>query len=149
MAQLIAYFLVASSHYFKPMMTYHQWSSMAFKITSHTHIYWDEIMHIFNVCEITAVLNSTHWGWLTHICLSKLPIIGSDSGLSHIKFVPRGPENNISVLVQIMAWRRPGGKPLSEPMMVNLLMHIWVPWPWWVKSLQYKHSNTSVWKYMG
>ena len=34
------------------------------------------------------------------------------------KFVPKGPINNIPALVQIMAWRRPGDKPLSEPMMV-------------------------------
>ena len=25
---------------------------------------------------------STHWGWVTHICVSELPIIGSDNGLS-------------------------------------------------------------------
>ena len=37
-----------------------------------------------------------------------------------LKFVPKGPINNISALVQIMAWRRPGDKPLSEPMMVIL-----------------------------
>ena len=35
-----------------------------------------------------------------------------------LKFVPKGPINNIQALVQIMAWRRPGNKPLSEPMMV-------------------------------
>ena len=35
-----------------------------------------------------------------------------------LKFVPKGPINNIPALVQIMAWRRPGEKPLSEPMMV-------------------------------
>ena len=40
------------------------------------------------------------------------------------KFVPRGPINNISALVQVMAWRRPVDKTLSEPMMVSLLMHI-------------------------
>ena len=33
-----------------------------------------------------------------------------------LKFVSRGPINTISALVQIMAWRRPGDKPLSEPM---------------------------------
>ena len=26
-----------------------------------------------------------------------------------------GPINNILALVQVMAWRRPGDKPLSEP----------------------------------
>ena len=40
------------------------------------------------------------------------------------KFVPRGPINNIPTLVQVMAWRRPGDKPLSEPMMVRLPTHI-------------------------
>ena len=36
-----------------------------------------------------------------------------------LQFVPKFPINNISALVQIMAWRRPGTKPLSEPMMVD------------------------------
>ena len=35
-----------------------------------------------------------------------------------------GPINQIPALVQIMAWRRPGNKPLFEPMMVSLLMHM-------------------------
>ena len=38
-----------------------------------------------------------------------------------LKFVPKGPINNIPALFQIMAWCRPGDKPLSEPMMVSLL----------------------------
>ena len=38
-------------------------------------------------------------------------------------FVPRGPINYIPTLVQIMAWRRSGDKPLSEPMIVSLLTH--------------------------
>ena len=50
-----------------------------------------------------------------------------------LKFVPKGLINNISALVQIMAWCRPGDKPLSEPMMVSLLTHICVTLPQWVK----------------
>ena len=50
-----------------------------------------------------------------------------------LKFVPVGPINNIPALVHIMAWRRPGDKPLSEPMMVSLLTHISVTRPQWVK----------------
>ena len=46
-----------------------------------------------------------------------------------LKFVPKGPINNIPALVQIMAWRRSGAKPLSEPMMVSLLTHICVTRP--------------------
>ena len=41
-----------------------------------------------------------------------------------LKCVCEGQINNIPALVQIMAWRRPGDKPLSEPMMIDLLMHI-------------------------
>ena len=51
-----------------------------------------------------------------------------------LKFVLKGPINNILSLVQIMAWRRPGDKALSEPMMVWLLTHICVTRPQWVKS---------------
>ena len=42
-----------------------------------------------------------------------------------LKFIPKGPINNISALVQTMAWRRSGDKPLSEPMMVRLPTHIY------------------------
>ena len=51
-----------------------------------------------------------------------------------LKFVPKVRINNIPALVQIMAWRRPGDKPLSEPMMVSLLTHICVTRPQWVKA---------------
>ena len=50
-----------------------------------------------------------------------------------LKFVPRVRINNIPSLIQIIAWRRPGDKPLSEPMMVSLLTHICVTRPQWVK----------------
>ena len=49
-----------------------------------------------------------------------------------LKFVPKGPINNIHALVQIMAWHRPGDKPLSEPMLIILLTHICVTRPQWV-----------------
>ena len=49
------------------------------------------------------------------------------------KIVHKGHIYNIPALVQIMAWHRLGDKPLSEPMMVNLLTNIYVTWPQWVK----------------
>ena len=49
-----------------------------------------------------------------------------------LKFVPKVRINNILALVQIMAWRRPGDKPLSEPMLFSLLTHICVSRPQWV-----------------
>ena len=51
-----------------------------------------------------------------------------------LNFVTRGPITNIPALVQIMAWRRPGDKPLSELTMVCLLTHICVARPQWVKA---------------
>ena len=62
------------------------------------------------------------WKWFNPIKIS-------------MKFVPRGPINNIPALVQIMAWRRPGGKPLSEPILVRLPTHICVTRPQWVNML--------------
>ena len=49
-----------------------------------------------------------------------------------LKVIPNGQINNIPALVRIMAWRRPGEKPLSEPMMFSLLMHICITRPQWV-----------------
>ena len=54
-----------------------------------------------------------------------------------LKFVPKGPINNIPSLVQIMTWHRPGDKPLSEPMVVTLLTWIYITRPQWVK----EHDN--------
>ena len=35
------------------------------------------------------------------------------------RFLPNGQINNIPSLVQRVTWRRPGDKPLSEPMMAK------------------------------
>ena len=51
-----------------------------------------------------------------------------------LKFVPKFQINNIPALVQIMAWRQPGDKPLSEPMIVILLTHTCVTRPQWVNA---------------
>ena len=50
-----------------------------------------------------------------------------------LKFVPKGPINNIRALVQKMALRRSGDKLLSEPTMVIVLTYICVTRPQWVK----------------
>ena len=50
-----------------------------------------------------------------------------------MKFVPNGPFNNIPELVQIMAWRRPADRPLSEPVMVTLPTHLCVTRSQWIK----------------
>ena len=52
-----------------------------------------------------------------------------------LKCVPKGPVNNITALVQILAWRLPGYKPLSEPMVDSSPTHICVTRHQWVHSV--------------
>ena len=54
-----------------------------------------------------------------------------------LKCVRKVRIDNIPSLVQIMAWHRPGDKPLSEPMMVSLLTHTCVTRPQWVNTHSY------------
>ena len=61
-----------------------------------------------------------------------------------VKFVPNGLINNFPPLVQIMSWRRPGDKALSEPMVVSFLTHICVTWHQWVKICFTISTNKSV-----
>ena len=62
-----------------------------------------------------------------------------------LKFVPKGPDDNILALVQIMAWRRPGDKPLSEPVKVIVLTHICVIRPQRVnRQAISKHNAASI-----
>ena len=65
-----------------------------------------------------------------------------------LRFVPMRPIDNIPALVRIMAWRRPGDKPLSEPMMVSLLTHICVTRPQWVNGFieAPRQWDSKVWK---
>ena len=38
-----------------------------------------------------------------------------------LKFVLKGPIDNKPTLVQVMAWHRPGDKPLLEPMLTQFI----------------------------
>ena len=58
-----------------------------------------------------------------------------------LKFVPKSPIDNIPSLFQIMAWRRPGDKPLSEAMVVSLLTHLCVARSQWVKPVASMHKR--------
>ena len=78
----------------------------------------------------TAVL--THWDRDTPKCI----FLNNNFRISieiSLKFVPaKGLINNTAVLVQIMAWRQPGDKPLSKSTLVILPTYICVTWPQWV-----------------
>ena len=65
------------------------------------------------------------------------------------KFVPKVRISNIPAFVQIMAWRLPGDKPLSEPMMISLLTHICVTRPQWVNGILKCHRYwDGPWKFL-
>ena len=88
-------------------------------------------------------------GYLTHLGWDKMAAISRPHFEMHFvqlkllffiqispKYVPCGQINNIPALVQIMAWRRSGDKPLSEQWWLSLMTHIfdtrpqWVYWHW-------------------
>ena len=108
--------------------------------SKHSRCWWFERLsrplwchcNVFPDSRIDA-RNSTHWGRDERIFVNENVRISIKISL---KFVPKGPINNIPALVQIMAWRRPSDKPLSEPMMVRLPTHICVTRPQRVNSLR-------------
>ena len=65
-----------------------------------------------------------------------------------LKFVPKVRIHNIPALVQLIDWCRPGDKPLSEPLMVRLLMHECITWPQWVNpDCSYSTSSATTREY--
>ena len=71
-----------------------------------------------------AISFLTHWG------LDKMADFFSTTFYEFcLRFVPKFRINNIPALVQIMAWRQRGDKPLFEPIMVSLLTHICITRP--------------------
>ena len=71
---------------------------------------------------------------LTHPPLDKMAAILADDNFRYIfmmendripirirlKFIPRSPIDNTTALVQVMAWRRTGDKPLPEPSLTQI-----------------------------
>ena len=82
---------------------------------------------IVRMFQVTFDELSQHWRLLTHWGRDRMAkdifkrIFLSENiwilNTIWLKFVPKGPMYNNTALVQIMAWRWSGGKPLSEPMM--------------------------------
>ena len=103
-------------------------------LTMITHLPILNIMYIVN--------DLTHWDQDKMAAISQTAFSNALYWMQmfelHLKFhwglFPKCPVDKIPALVQIMASRRSNGKPLSEPMMVTLLMHICITQPQWVKS---------------
>ena len=75
------------------------------------------------------------------------PIFLNENVLISLKisliFVPKVRINSSPALVQIMAWRRPSDKPLSEPMSGRSLTRICVTRPQWVNWLKCKFRSVT------
>ena len=81
---------------------------------------------INETCACRCYWTLTHWGGNKMTAIYQTTCIFLNKNvwiMISLKFVHKGQINNIRALVQIMAWRRPGDKRLSEPMMVNLQTH--------------------------
>ena len=110
------------------------------------HLY--RVYTFINVSVRSAQEEDNHSGKISYHYKRGWDKMGADDIFNHIflneniwiaieismKIFPKSPINNIPALVQIMAWRRPGDKPLSEPMMVRLQTNAWVTRPQWVNT---------------
>ena len=82
-------------------------------------------------CICLLRLSSIHTSYIcnyTHLPLSKMAGIFKCIFMNEkfcvfiqnsLKFVPKGPIDNKSMMVQVIAWRRTGDNPLSEPMLTQ------------------------------
>ena len=152
LVQIMAYCLFDAKPLPEPMLNYCQldtYEQISVKFNSNYKIVIHENALENVVCEMAIILSRKRW--VKRVAVTLRPRQNgrhfADDTFKYIflnenvwipikislKFVPKGPINNIPALVQIMAWRRPGDKPLSEPMVVSLPTHICVARPQWVK----------------
>ena len=88
------------------------------------------------------IVAETQWAQFDDIF--KCTFLNENVGISieiSLKFILKGPMNNIPALVQIMARHRPGDRPLSQPMMIILGAHICITRSQWVKEWMNRYKN--------
>ena len=109
--EYIMFVSIVFSHQITPYMRLWRWTSLINTLRSRQNF-----CHFADDIFKCIFLNENVWISLT----------------ISLKCVPNDRIDNVSALVQMMAWRRPSDTPLSEPMMVRLLTHIWVTRRQWV-----------------
>ena len=137
-SQIISNSTVCSTAFQRTQQRQYQHSTLLAILGIHQHTsnvetitkWWHPHVH-FNINTLRPRQNGRHFAddTFNRIFVNENVRISIEFSL---KFVPKGPINNIPALVQIMAWRRPGDKPLSETVMVRLPTHICVTRPQWV-----------------
>ena len=116
-----------------------------------TYVFFSQLREIIEVCrhddEQKSVSQSSSKRWFNTLWprrngrhvpdeIFKCIFLNENIRISmkiSLKFIPKGPIDNIPALVQIMVWCRPGHKSLSEPIMVRLPTHICVTRRQWVE----------------
>ena len=128
---------VAKKSTWRPCV-HHRMNSLSVSLYKH-FLWWSTLTQIWSLPQQSEVI-------IVNAALDATAIYFADDIFKHtffnenvwisikisLKFVPKGPINNIPALAQIMAWRCSGDKPLSEPMMVSLPTHICITRPQWV-----------------
>ena len=109
------------------------WLSLPIHVAPHLRAWFNNIIcpHI-NINTLRQRQNRRHFADDIFKCIFLNENVWIPIKIS-LMFVSKGPINNIPAMVPIMAWRRAGDKPLSEPMVVSLPTHICVARPQWVK----------------
>ena len=98
------------------------------KVAQHRYLLLQQVPNNPRLSYNAAMsMGLTHWGWEKwppffaddiFKCISFKENVWPSIKIS-LKFVPKGSVNNIPALVQIMAWRSFGAKPLSGPMLAK------------------------------
>ena len=153
---VIPFLAIIFLHYFQKIWEYSCYVKWKVSFTL-CNYHWHYIMleesevkwtpdSLINICTHWKY-HLTHWGRdkMADISQTTFPSVFSSMKMFefrlkfHWSFVPKGPINKIPALVQIMAWRRPGDKLLSEPMLISLPTHICVNRPQWVKNIRFRN----------
>ena len=88
-----------------------------------THICFTRPQSVNMVITLRPWQNGRHFAYYIFKCIFSNENVWISLKIA-LKFVSTVRINNIAALVEIMAWRLPGDKPLYQPMMVSLLTHI-------------------------
>ena len=78
-----------------------------------------ESLHNLMRALILFLVFLAHWGWDEMDNISQTTFSDVFSSMTMFEFVPKGSIDNSPALVPIMALRRIGDKPLSEPMLTR------------------------------
>ena len=110
-------------------------SDTRIKLTTFSRVMWyKNKMRTVIINTLRPTQNGCHFANDIFKCISLNENVQISSKIS-LRVVPKDPINNMSLLVQVMAWCWQGNKPLSKSMMVISSTHVCVTRLQWVKKI--------------